>query len=75
MAAHTFAIQPTVMETIFKFSVLLILSLTWTTKTNCYKPCFNLPAAAVAHKPAAESKSHSKELDGFWLTQFLMVEG
>ncbi len=71
----TFVLQPTAMETIFKFSVMLLLSLTWTTKTNCYKPCFTLPATEVAKKEVKEEKAAPKEMDSFWLTQFMMVEG
>jgi hypothetical protein len=61
------------METMLKFSVLLLLSITWTTKTNCYKPCINLELN-VAKKEVKET-GPKQEMDGFWLTQFLMVEG
>lgn len=73
MQHTTFALQPTAMETILKFSVLLFLSITWTNKTNCYKPCIKLELN-VAKKEVKET-GPKQEMDGFWLTQFLVVEG
>jgi hypothetical protein len=63
------------MESFFKISVLLLLSLTQAIKTNCYNTCLSAPEKEATIKAVVvKAECEKKEMDSFWLTSILMVE-
>jgi hypothetical protein len=65
------------MESLFKISVLLILSLTCITKTNSYTSSIATKAEEENEEVTvvvAKETCEAQEMEGFWLTQTLTME-
>jgi hypothetical protein len=63
------------MESFFKISILLLLSLTQATKTNRYHTSLTAPREEKKIEVVVvKENSEPKEMDSFWLTRILMME-